>query len=424
MARDDAARPDPRPQADPVSTRAARVILALGLAAVVSAALWVAFAAKRSGPAARRSRGVKLLTVDRPFPAGGRFVTDPYVGPQVCSECHPGEAALYSRSGHASTLRPVGRGVVSRLLDGRTIADPESPGILWSYRLRDGQLHLARKERGQVEECILEYAFGSGHHATTFVSVVDPEIPAILEHRLTYYTQDDTFRITPGHKMFPKPPGLTFHGKVLPPDDALRCFHCHSTAISARDDQRIDEETMIPNVSCERCHGPGRAHVAAARRGAPESELSLPFGPDRWSASTLLTMCGACHRHPSQSEPDMIQPDDTHLARFQPVGIMQSRCYVESGGSFSCVTCHDPHARVSADRESYEAVCLSCHTARGPTAAPAGTSAQPAELTRPAGTPCPVSPRKGCVGCHMPRVDAGQNLLFHDHWIRIRRGKG
>jgi hypothetical protein len=177
---------------------------------------------------------------------------------------------------------------------------------------------------------------------------------------------------------------------------------------------------MIPNVSCERCHGPGRAHVAAARRGAPEAELSLPFGPDRWSANTLLTLCGTCHRHPSESEPDQLVPEDSSLARFQPVGIIQSRCFKESGGAFSCVTCHDPHARVSSVRGSYEAVCLSCHGGGGLPAAPARATAGHAEKTRRDGNSCPVSPRGGCVECHMPRVDAGQNVLYADHWIRVR----
>src|SRR5205823_5293708 len=106
------------------------------------------------------------------------------------------------------------------------------------------------------------------------------------------------------------------------------------------------------------------------------------------------------------------------LARFQPVGLMQSKCYTESGGTFSCVTCHDPHARASADRASYDAVCLSCHAGRGPPRAPASSTAQPADRALAAGTPCPVSPSSRCVECHMPQIDAGQFIRFSDHWIR------
>ena len=73
---------------------------------------------------------------------------------------------------------------------------------------------------------------------------------------------------------------------------------------------------MIPNVSCERCHGPGRAHVEAARRGAPESELSLPLGPDRWTAAELLRFCGECHRHPAGPRPE---PDPARRPEPGPV---------------------------------------------------------------------------------------------------------
>jgi hypothetical protein len=399
------------------------MIIVLSLAAVVAAAVWVVVAVPRSRSTSERSRGVRLLTIDRPFPAGGRFASDPYTGSQVCAECHAGEAALHSRSGHARTLSPVGRLPLARRLDGTRLADPEMPQVHWSYRFRDGQLHIARQAPGKDEECIAEYAFGSGRHATTFVNVIDPKIPAILEHRLTYYAQQGALAITPGHTAHPRPPGLTYHGVVLSPLDSRRCFDCHTTEISAGKDRRIDESTMIPNVSCERCHGPGRAHVAAARRGAPESQLSLPFGPDGWTVESLLLLCGACHRHPSQPDFAVIRPEQIRLARFQPIGIMKSKCYTASGGAFSCVTCHDPHARASSDRAAYDVVCASCHAAGGSTAAAARSTPQPADPVAAAGSRCPVSPRGRCVECHMPRVDSGQSFLVSDHWIRVR-GEG
>jgi hypothetical protein len=305
-------------------------------------------------------------------------------------------------------------------LDGTTVADPLVPEIVWSYRFRDGQLHLARKANGQVEECILEYAFGAGHHATTFVSVIDPNIPAILEHRLTYYSQEDALGITPGHIASGRPPWVTPLGSAPPPDLARRCFACHATQISAGGGTAIDAATMIPNVTCERCHGPARAHVAAARRGAPAAELALPFGADKWTAEGLLALCGDCHRHPSFARPGQIRPDDRRLVRFQPIGIMQSRCYTESGGAFSCVTCHDPHARASTDRAAYDAICVSCHGVRQRTTE-AEHIMERGHAVRRSGNACPISPEGRCVDCHMPRVDGGQFFLVSDHWIRIRR---
>ena len=366
-------------------------ILLACCAAIVGTTLWVIFTSTRhrSQPraVAEPSRRLGLITFDRPFPAEGRFVADPYAGSRVCSECHPAEAALYSRSGHAMTLRPAGRLEVSRRLDGTVVDDPELADIHWSYQFRDGQLHIERAAPTEVQKWVAEYAIGSGRHALTFVSVLNPKIPSVLEHRLTYYRRPggkSGLGITPGHDTRPPPPALTPHGGELPPRVARECFRCHATQISAGDDQRFDEETMIPNVSCERCHGPGRAHVAAARRGAPEPDLALPFGPERWTALELLKTCGACHRFPSPTQTAQIRTDNPLLIRFQPVGIMQSLCYQKSGGTFSCVTCHDPHARVSSDRASYDATCLSCHAGGG---RPAPAASSPSGSTPPAERP-------------------------------------
>jgi len=309
---------------------------------------------------------------------------------------------------------PAGRRALSRQLDGTTVADPERPGVLWSYQFRDGRLQIARTAAGRVEKWLVDYAFGSGHNATTFVNVLDPSIPKVLEHRLTYYTQEKSLGITPGQGADVESPVVTPHGSELKPRDARKCFRCHSTQIAARGDERIDEETMIPNVSCERCHGPGRAHVLKARAGARESELALPFGPDRYTAPTLLKLCGECHRHPSGAGPGQITPDNPRLPRFQPVGLMQSKCYRQSAGALSCVTCHEPHARASSDRGLYDRQCLKCHG--GPDSEATRTTG-----VGPADRVCPVSPRERCVECHMPRVEAGQHILFSDHWIRIRR---
>jgi hypothetical protein len=402
-----------RPQVVSVSARPARVILIVGLAALVVAISWLVYAASRSRSASVPPRRVRMLTYDRPFPAEGRFEQDPYVGSKACAQCHPGEAALHSRSGHAMTLGPAGRRPLARRLDGTSVVDPDMPNVQWTYRFHDDALYVGRKVSNKLEECIAEYAFGSGHHATTFVSVIDADKSAILEHRLTHYAHDDALGLTPGHDVKPPPPGLTPYGGVPPPRDALACFGCHATQLSALGNERIDEATMIPNVSCERCHGPGRAHVAAALAGAPEAELSLPFGPDRWTASELLRFCGECHRHPAGPRPEEIRRGDPHLARFQPIGIFLSECYRQSAGALSCVTCHDPHARASSHRDYYDQICLKCHSSS------AGSPPQFAGRRRPAQVACRVSPREHCVECHMPRVDQGHNLLLSDHWIRV-----
>jgi hypothetical protein len=259
---------------------------------------------------------------------------------------------------------------------------------------------------------VIDYAFGSGHHATTFVSLTDPDPrhAAGLEHRLTHFTAPGTLGITPGQKASEAAGNdeVTPVGSRLDSNEVVHCFRCHTTMTSADDGKTLDPSSMIPNVSCERCHGPGRAHVEAARHGA--ENLTMPYGPGRATATQQLQLCGQCHRYPVlrpavadfEVPPAEIRADNPRIVRFQPVGLMQSACYVKSRGALSCVTCHDPHARASKDRAGYEAACLSCHQA--PKSLPA----------------CPVSPRDGCLKCHMPARDSGQGIPFTDHWIRVR----
>ncbi|MFI5455368.1 MAG: multiheme c-type cytochrome [Isosphaerales bacterium] len=328
-----------------------------------------------------------------------------YIGSQSCAGCHPGEFASHSRSGHARTLRPAALTKVASRLSGATFADPEHRGVGWSYSLRDGRLWTERREAGEVERFLIDYAFGSGHHATTFVTLTNrtPESPTMIEHRLTVFAHKEAPDITPGQGQAPSSNrrGMVPLGRSYLTWGTLKCFECHTTVVSDRGPLVLDEATMIPNVGCERCHGPGRAHVEAARREAGDAALAMPFGLGRFTAADEIRMCGACHRLPEMGDSALIRPDNAVLVRFQPVGLMQSACYQKSQGTLSCATCHDPHAKTSTDLPAYEAVCLSCHRA-------------------PSQTACKVSHATGCVGCHMPRRDVSQGMMMADHWIRSR----
>jgi hypothetical protein len=328
---------------------------------------------------------------------------DPYVGARTCRECHPGEAALHDRSGHARTLRPAGSVRVARAIDGQSTEDAEFPGAFWSYTLRDGLLDAERVAGDRRASYRLDYALGSGQHAVTFVSLVgrDTDGRSISrEHRLTYFAHRQGLGITPGQRPARDVSGGAVEGRYLNADETRLCLGCHATRLSRADPGGLDVATMIPNVSCERCHGPGRAHVEAARRGLPD--LSMPFGHGEEPAEAQVRLCGQCHRLPENVPPDELRPERSVLPRFQPVGLMQSRCYTRTPGGLSCSTCHDPHARTARDRPAYEAICLSCHQS-----APRAV--------------CSVSPRSGCLDCHMPRRETGNGMRFSDHWIRIIR---
>jgi hypothetical protein len=336
--------------------------------------------------------------------------TGRYVGATSCRECHPGESAAFARSGHARTLRPAESDPIARWLDGRTVADPERAGVDWSYHLRDGKLSVDRREGGKTETLPIEFSFGSGQVGTTFVTTTKAgpdSMPTGIEHRLSYMAVGRKLAITPGQQKddSPSPLGMriTPHGRLLDEFRLLRCFSCHVTTGSDQGSGRLDTATMIRNVTCERCHGPAGAHVEAARRGGTEEELRLPMGPDRDPPSAQLAACGECHRSPDEADMASIREDDLSIVRFQPIGLAKSKCFQGGASGLRCTSCHDPHARASRDTAAYEAVCLDCHRSGGQAKAP-----------------CPVSPDKGCVACHMPRRQVTPEFLFTDHWIRVQ----
>jgi Cytochrome c554 and c-prime len=354
--------------------------------------LWI-----RAGAKEDRTRSKPLARA-----ASGPGLTEMYVGKQACRECHPAEHAAHSMSGHNRTLRPAGSGPLALLLDGQRVPDPEKPGITWSYSVRDGRLFVTRSKGENPDALIpIDYAVGSGQHATTFVTLAAGEPSGGLEHRLTYFAHSRSLALTPGQHESSKS-GQGPYGYVLTPRQVWDCINCHSTRTSARESRDLDVATMIPNISCERCHGPGRSHVEKARSGAPVASLVMPLGSDG-DASTEIQSCGICHRLPKHFSASEIRADNEVIARFPSVGLLQSKCYNASQGALRCTTCHDPHSRVSHEPMIYQERCVSCHR----------------------GTPqkiCSVSPRSGCIPCHMPLREVGRGLTFTDHWIRVPTG--
>ena len=339
------------------------------------------------------------------LPNGGREKRLPpgFAGDLSCRDCHAGESARHARSGHARTLRPAGSLGLVRELNGLTVSDPERPNTSWRFTLRNEELSVDRIEAGKTEHFDMEYAFGSGRHAVTFVSLLDsePRRPTSLEHRLTWFAHLGKPGLTPGQSLQGHAEGNTPHGRVHDSYNTLKCFGCHATVTSDRGPEVLDRTTMIPNIGCERCHGPAAAHVESARRGSSGPERALSVTAESWTAAEQMRACGECHRTAASLKPGDIRVDNPIIVRHQPVGLMQSACYSKSLGALSCVTCHDPHARTSKDPAAYLAVCLSCHSP-------------------PKQTSCRVSPRTGCVDCHMPKRHVTRGMMMSDHWIRIR----
>ena len=339
-------------------------------------------------------------------PSGDLFhpLAPAYVGDAACAQCHARQSELHHASGHSRTLYATGLcETLSRLLD-HDFTDPYRKGV-FRYECADGAVIATYRDTvGNETRLPVQFAVGSGTHAQSFLTLVpdDTDVPKAVEHRVTLFAGETGIGLTPSHKDEPIQEPIECLGRIKHGDQIRRCIECHSTTSDVVGTQ---VSNLRANINCERCHGPGRRHLQAVETG--NSDLAILFGPGRSSALEEVQLCGQCHRVPDSINrlPD---PDDPLLARFQPIGIMQSACFRKSEVSLRCSTCHNPHATLDHDTSYANQQCLKCHT----------SSEEVTRLT------CKVVSKANCVDCHMPKVALPPGISFRDHWIRPRKDSG
>lgn len=188
-----------------------------------------------------------------------------------------------------------------------------------------------------------------------------------------------------------------------------QCLHCHNTWIdrSPGSPETFRRETALLGVTCERCHGPGREHVAYHEQHPKDRDGKAIVHPGSLSRERLLDLCAQCHDNAIQFRrpPFTYQPgevlsvffrvpkyeliEDNHVAN-QNGGMQASRCFQQSD-TLTCVTCHDPHHERSSENAGAVS-CAKCHTA---------TDCREHERL-------PVDIQGKCIACHMPESNKVQ----------------
>jgi cytochrome c554/c'-like protein len=326
-----------------------------------------------------------------------------YVGVRVCGTCHPAQAERQSGTGHA---RALSRAAAHPLAPSFAPQSPMTRAIKYKFEfsLDPDNFTVQAYDNEYKLQLPIQWAFGAGRHAVTFVSRVNDEI--YLEHSFSYYSEAKSLDVTPGHEGIQpqnlyQAMGITFKTEASG-RGIVNCFQCHSTGpvtVSAGKQIEITE----PGVRCENCHGPGGGHVDAIKRGQTESAKKLIGNPTRLSGEELNQLCGNCHRFPG-AQAAVVDWSYPWNVRHQPPYFRQSKCFQDSNGKFTCLTCHSPHDSLRQNQPAYYSEkCMSCHHA--------GEHA-PQKI-------CMEQKPSDCTSCHMPDVDVSPRLRFKNHWIGI-----
>jgi nitrate reductase cytochrome c-type subunit len=294
------------------------------------------------------------------------------------------------------------------------VADPHNPAVSHTITREDGGMVVRTRVDDRVREAVVRFMMGSGDKGVTLIGREDDG--TTREIRLSHYPGHGWDRTT-GHPEAPASPD-GYLGEPMAADSQRRCLTCHTTDFrsAATGEGPAGGDRAI---GCERCHGPGGNHLLAVDRGLADPLIGRPRLA---TAGQTIALCGQCHRPLSDAPPP---DDDPNTVRFQASTLVRSACYIQSPGTFDCVTCHDPHHDATPDRAFYEQVCLACHSRPEDSLGPVRTGARmpvaAADLLEPSGrVPCPVEPKAGCVECHMPiSRSAMLHSTFTDHYIRV-----
>lgn len=317
----------------------------------------------------------------------------PWASETTCIECHH-QAIHFAKTGHANTLLAATSQPSLDLLKRFEKTSQKSTNI--TLDLDSETVTATHHPQGENEQQItLDWCFGSGKHARTWVGLLPDSWGAddLVEFRYTWYSKMGAFDTTPGQPSQPDPGYFGHLGVLYDHPKTRRCFACHATRLQL-DHGEIDFHTMLPGVTCQRCHGPRGEHVTTIGK----------VGFNQWRGIDhveAVHRCAECHRREEDVKGEQIVPENTHLARFQPVGLMRSKCFESE--KMTCTICHDPHLPLAQQQLDQAGQCVQCHDG--------ATAAQPV---------CAAGHQDSCVECHMPKVKSDNDLYFTDHWIRVR----
>ena len=359
-----------------------------------------------------------------------------WVGSQACRDCH---SAIYERyTGHPMWQTLAGTAQATAIED---FADTKfsGPGGL-EYRVERGaetqaatagtaaaSVHwhheLRRASDGSVlydQRVPFELAVGSGAHGRSWLRNVAGRL---YQSPVTWYSEDAHWGLSPGYNP-------EFHDR-FERRVTHACLSCHagrSLPVAGEPDRFQEPLFAEQSIGCERCHGPGEQHVQRHRNrtvaDAVADAVTDPIiNPAHFRDGRLDAVCNQCHLagqrrvlrnghtefdfRPGMQVSDLwtvfVKTKGTSAAADETAGAVShveqmhaSRCWQQSAGALSCISCHDPHAVPGAGQEAewYRKKCLECHSAGR-----VECSEQPERRAN-------EGRNDSCIVCHMPASQA------------------
>jgi len=355
-----------------------------------------------------------------------------YVGAEACAKCHAAIHHEWAESRHNKMMQPATKQSVEGdfaqdkvVLRGSTYLLQQANG---AYSITESDL------TGKAWEHRVEYTLGNRriqHYLTTLPDGRIVVIPPTWDNIRKKWSHD-----------------LDVHNPEEAPGSPFQvwnktCYSCHVSREQKNFDlQQLSYHTTWQNLgtNCERCHGPGREHIAkaAARATGADTRTGVNgtiVNPARLDAARSTMVCAQCHsfrdiyadgfpaganyydyflpvleyRLPESEDPAYWPDGRPRWLSNQALGLWQSQCFLKGGAT--CGTCHSRAHNTDIERNPQlrpdnNALCARCHTAIA-----ASVSAHSHHAAHGAGS--------SCVECHMPAAVISLQARMRDHSMSI-----
>src|SRR4051812_19486258 len=372
--------------------------------------------------------GVRPQAIQTPSVRAAAADAD-FVGATACASCHQRMHETWKSGRHSRMVQPA---TTASVIGDFSKGAVTLRGSRYRFRISEGQFFITESSlTGKEQEHRVEYTLGNRRIQHCLTTVEDGRI-------IVLPPSWDVGRRSWFHNM-----------EIVRPDEDDKthvqqwnksCVGCHVSQeqVNYSPATRSYATAWLDfGTSCERCHGPGRAHVQRYK-GSDESRPGGPpliVRPTRLDPNTSSMICAQCHSLRDVAAPDFragenyydyfqpvleyassTSPDPAYWADGRPrrfsndaLGLWQSECFLRGGAT--CTTCHhDPHLP-DVDRNpqlgaASDALCVGCHKLTA--------EALTSHTHHAAG-----SRGSSCVECHMPQTVLSIKARIRDHSMSL-----
>ena len=343
-----------------------------------------------------------------------------FLGDQKCKECHESEYKAWKGSHHDKAMQIA---IDTTILGDFDNVKFTSQGVTSHFFKRDSEYFVNTEgPDGDYHDYKIEYTYGIEPLQQYIVKFPNGHLQCL---RTAWDTEkSEWFDLYPDFKVVHfewlhwSRGGLNWN---------TMCSDCHSTNVRKNYNQEnhsYNTKYTLINVSCEACHGPGKAHVElASKQGSNYKNLGDLKMTSKIESKELVDQCARCHMRREQisshfnfegSMLDHYFPELLNTRTYHPDGQILDEVYVY--GSFmqskmyqnnvSCNDCHNSHSlKLKFDGNR---LCLQCHIPE--------TYNTPSHHFHEMDTEA-----SQCVNCHMTGKYYMVNDFRRDHSFRVPR---